>query len=418
MNFNPFEQKPKKPESIIMSFKDMYVKPYDKNEVSPYTKVRCILMNGTEYEAVWCKHHFNRHFPDNEARRAVALIRRSEHQQQKLISLLKPIDETLLETTISYEQLAVDLTAFLAQRAKDKNVKNALDFALLEDFDHLYRYANLLETDMGIHAERLVGAYTEIMPARPTIAHHRHPVDTIRTSINNKTADITTMLDVGIITAAEQQTMNYYMNIAQFYKTQKGRELYAEIGMVEEDHVSHYGSLMDTKATLFENLLLHEYTECYLYYSMLNDESDKYIKRIWEMLLEQEIAHLHSAVKLLNKYEGKEWQQVIPNGEFPDLIKLHENKDYIRHITQKTINNTSLKESYINVDKLPDDADFFKYQKKVHANPVNERGHTVIVDHINEYGKDYRYQDKEHPVKALRSRTVDNYSIGREKSSN
>ncbi|MBR2398235.1 MAG: hypothetical protein IKA97_05660, partial [Clostridia bacterium] len=380
MNFNPFEQKPKKPESVIMSFKDMYVKPYDKNEVSPYTKVRCILMNGTEYEAVWCKHHFNRHFPDNDARRAVALIRRSEQQQQKLISLLKPIDETLLETTISYEQLAVDLTAFLAQRAKDKNVKNALDFALLEDFDHLYRYANLLETDMGIHAERLVGAYTEIMPARPTIAHHRHPVDTIRTSINNKTADITTMLDVGIITAAEQQTMNYYMNIAQFYKTQKGRELYAEIGMVEEDHVSHYGSLMDTKATLFENLLLHEYTECYLYYSMLNDESDKYIKRIWEMLLEQEIAHLHSAVKLLNKYEGKEWQQVIPNGEFPDLIKLHENKDYIRHITQKTINNTSLKESYINVDKLPDDADFFKYQKKVHANPVNERGHTVIVD--------------------------------------
>ncbi|MBR6692971.1 MAG: hypothetical protein IKL61_03355, partial [Clostridia bacterium] len=224
MNFNPFEQKPKKPESVIMSFKDMYVKPYDKNEVSPYTKVRCILMNGTEYEAVWCKHHFNRHFPDNEARRAVALIRRSEQQQQKLISLLKPIDETLLETTISYEQLAVDLTAFLAQRAKDKNVKNALDFALLEDFDHLYRYANLLETDMGIHAERLVGAYTEIMPARPTIAHHRHPVDTIRASINNKTADITTMLDVGIITAAEQQTMNYYMNIAQFYKTQKGRE--------------------------------------------------------------------------------------------------------------------------------------------------------------------------------------------------
>ena len=151
---------------------------------------------------------------------------------------------------------------------------------------------------------------------------------------------------------------------------------------------------------------------------MLNDESDKHVKRIWEMLLEQEIAHLHSAVRLLNKYEGKEWQQVIPNGEFPELIKLHENKDYIRHITQKTINNTSLKETYINVDKLADDADFFKYQKKVHSNPANERGHTVIVDHIKEYGKDYRYQDKEHPVKALRSRTEDNYSIGREKSAN
>ena len=412
MKFNPFEEKPKKPESILMGWKDIYVKSYDKNQVSPYTKVRCILMNGTEYEAVWCKHHFNRHYPDNDARRDVSLIRRSEQQQQKLISLLKPIDETLLETTIGYEQLAVDLTAFLAQRATDKNVKKALDFALLEDFDHLYRYANLLEMDMGIHAERLVGGYTEIMPGRPTIAHHRHPFDTVKPSINNKQADTVTKLDVGIITAAEQQTMNYYMNISQFYKTQKGRELYAEIGMVEEDHVTQYGSLIDTKATIFENLLMHEYTECYLYYSMYEDESEPYIKKIWEMLFEQEVAHLHSAVKLLNKYDKKSWDEVIPNGTFPELLKLRENKDYVREILGKTVSNTGDRENYISVDKLPENADFFKYQKKINSNPEKERGHTVIEDHIKEFKKDYRLQEKEHPVKCLRSRTEDNYTVG------
>ena len=395
-----------------MSFKDLYVKPYDKNEVSPYTKVRCILMNGTEYEATWCKHHFNRHYPDNDARRAVALIRRNEQQQQKMISLLKPIDETLLETTISYEQLAVDLTAFLAQRSTDKNVKKALDFALLEDFDHLYRYANLLEMDMGLHAERLVGTYTEIMPGRPTIAHHRHPYDNIKPSINNKQADAVTKLDVGIITAAEQQTMNYYMNISQFYKTQKGRELYAEIAMVEEDHVTHYGSLIDTKATIFENLLMHEYTECYLYYSMMEDESDKYIKGIWERLFEQEVSHLHSAVKLLNKYERKSWDEVIPDGNFPDLLKLCENKSYVREVLQKTVEDTTLYEGYTKVDKLEDNANYFKYQKKVHKNPENERGHTTIVDHVKNFNHDYRYQEKEHPVKCLRSRTEDNFTLG------
>ena len=42
MKFNPFEQKPKKVDSVIMAWKDIYVKPYDKNEVSPYTKTRCI----------------------------------------------------------------------------------------------------------------------------------------------------------------------------------------------------------------------------------------------------------------------------------------------------------------------------------------------------------------------------------------
>ena len=101
-------------------------------------------MNGTEYESVWFGHNFHRHVDDNDLKRTLALVRRNEQQQQKLISSLKPIDENLLETTIGYEQLAVDLTAFLAQHVKDKNVKNALDFALLEDFDHLYRYANML----------------------------------------------------------------------------------------------------------------------------------------------------------------------------------------------------------------------------------------------------------------------------------
>ena len=412
MKFNPFKEKPKRVESTLMSWKDIYVQPYDKNEVSPYTKTRCILMNGTEYEAVWCKHHFNRHYPDNDARRAVALIRRSEQQQQKMISLLKPIDESLLETTIGYEQLAVDLTAFLAQRSTDKRVKQALEFALLEDFDHLYRYANMLESDMGIHAERLVGSYTEIMPGRPTIAHHRHPFDCIRPSIDNKTADLVTKLDVGIITAAEQQTMNYYMNIAQFYTTQKGRELYADIAMVEEDHVSHYGSLIDTKATIFENLLMHEYTECYLYYSMYQDETDPHVKEVWERLLEQEIAHLHSAVTLLNKYDKKSWDEVIPGGDFPELLKLHENKEYVRAVLQKTVSVTADKEGYASVTDLPDDADFFKYQKKINAEPKNERGHTVIVEHIDRFGKDYRFQEKEHPVKCLRSRTEDNYTVG------
>lgn len=97
-----------------------------------------------------------------------------------MIANLKPADENLLQTTLGYEQLAVDLTAFLAQRQTKQWVKDAFDFALLEDFDHLYRYANLLESDLGEHAEKYIGSYTEIMPGRPTVAHHRHPYDNIK----------------------------------------------------------------------------------------------------------------------------------------------------------------------------------------------------------------------------------------------
>ena len=253
MSYNPFLAKPKKIESTIMSFKMLSPKPYNKNEVDPYTRVRCILMNGTEYEAVWSKHHLNRHCGDNDIRRAVGLIRNCEQQQQKLISNLKPADENVLQTTLGYEQLAVDLTAILAQRQTNKFVKDALDFALLEDFDHLYRYANLLETDMGEHAEHYIGSYTEIMPGRPTVAHHRHPYDNIKKPISNISADPTTKCDVSIITAAEQQTMNYYMNLGAFYKHQKGREVYTEIAMVEEEHVSQYGSLIDPTMSMLDD---------------------------------------------------------------------------------------------------------------------------------------------------------------------
>ncbi len=413
MNFNPFNEKPKKMESVIMNWKTLSPKPYDKNQVDPYTRVRCILMNGTEYEAVWSKHHFNRHACNNDVRREVALVRRSEQQQQKLISALKPIDENLLETTIGYEQLAVDLTAILAQRAKDKHVKEALNFALLEDFDHLYRYANLLETDMGEHAEKYVGDYTEIMPGRPTISHHRHPYDSIKNPISNHKADPITKCDVMIITAAEQQTMNYYMNLGAFYKNAKGRELYTEIGMVEEQHVSQYGSLIDPNASMCEDMLMHEYVECYLYFSMLNDETDKNIKKIWEMLFEQELAHLHQAVKMLRTYEKKDWSDVIPNGEFPELISFHNNKEYVRSVLGRTVSLTADRESYIDISKVPDTANFFKYQNKVNAKPEEEAGHKVIVDHIKRFGEDYRVQDKEHPVKSLRSRQEDNIALGR-----
>lgn len=414
MSFNPFCEKPKKTDSIFMDWKELAPKPYDKNATDPYTKTRIILMNGTEFEAVQCGHQTQRKICDNDLRREMAIVRKSEQMQQKKIASLKPVDETQLEQTIGYEQLAVDLTAFMAQRSKDKNVKAALDFALLEDFDHLYRYADLLENDSDIHAEELVGRYTEIMPGRPTISHHRYPADEVKHHIDAKKADFATMLDTHIITAAEQQTMNYYMNLGAFYHNDYGRKLYTEIGMVEEQHVTQYGSLIDPNSTPLECMLMHEYVECYLYYSMYQDETDNYVRQVWERCLEQEIVHLHKANQLLKKYENKDWQCVLPQGDFPDLIKLHSNIDYVRKVLAKTANNTANLEGYIDVCDLPDNAEFFKYQCKVNTKkPDNVMSHKFIQDYMDKNGKDYRFEIKENPIPALRDRQNDNYTVGR-----
>ena len=411
---NPFNEKPAKMDSFFKPWKQLYRKPYDKREVDPYTRTRIILMNGTEYEAVWFTHQFQRHVQDNELRRALALSRRVEQQQQKVIAALKPADETVLEHTIGYEQLAVDLTAGMAQEEPDPMVKAALDFALLEDFDHLYRYSDLLEQESGVRAEQLVGHYTEIMPGRPTIAEHRHPTDNVRFYIDNKTAHPLTKLHTAIITAAEQQTMNYYMNICATYPTDVGRRLYQEIGLIEEQHVTQYGSLMDPRATMLECLLMHEYTECYLYYSCYMDETDPYVKGVWEEHFQQEIAHLHAAADLLKTYEKKDWQQVIPDGAFPKLLTLHENIGYIRGVLGSQASLTSRLENYVAESALPTDAPFYAFQRALNTPPEQVPTHFVIQDYMNDHGQDYRWETAEEPVPALRSRTRDDISVGRE----
>lgn len=409
---NPFEQKPIKPEDTILDWKSLYPKPYDKNEVDPWTKARIILMNGIEVEAVIFGHNFHRNCPDQNLRREAALCRRSEAMQQKTINWLSPGNETQLEQTIGYEHLAVDLTAWLAQNVPDKYVKACLDFALLEDFDHLYRYANLLKMDKNIPAHKLVQDYVEITPGRPTIAHHRFPYESVKKPVNFKKADIMTVLAVMIITAGEQQTMNFYMNMGPTYENDPGRMLYQEIGMVEEQHVTHYGSLMDPNSTWLENMLLHEYLECYLYYSFYTDEPDSRIKKLWELHLEQEISHLHSVKELLKKYEKTDWQEVVP-GEFPELLHFHDTKDYVREVLATQVELTADREKFTEISNLPKNHEFFMYQDKVNKKVKNVPSHAVILDYISKNKEDYRSEVSPNPVKALTNRTKDETNLGR-----
>lgn len=410
---NPFHEHGKRIDEYLMDWKALSPQPYDKNTVDPYTRTRIILMNGTEFENVWQTHQFSRNCSNGDVRRTLALMRRSEQQQQKLIAALKPDDETMLEHTIGYEQLAVDLTAHLAKREPDEHVRNALNFALLEDFDHLYRYADLLDMEAGVHAEKLVGGYTEIMPGRPTIAHHRHPFDSIKIPIDAKSADPQTCLCVGIITAAEQQTMNYYMNLCAAYPSTPGRALYREIGMIEEQHVSQYGSLMDVSCTWLENLLMHQYTECYLYWSCYETETDPLIRNVWAHMLDIELSHLQEAAKLLYREEYKEYQQVVGEGTFPAPLRLESNIDHVRSILAETVNLTACRETYTPVEKLEPGTDFSQYQEIVNHSVNNVASHSVIDRYIQAYGQDYRFELAQNPIETLRDRTHDNTQVGR-----
>src|SRR5690606_5902492 len=99
-----------------------------------------IAMNGIEVECIMFSHQMARHTADFGIKQQLAMVRRIEQQQQKAVNWLIPGNESTLEVTIGYEQVAVDLTAWLARHEPDPYLKKVYDFALLEDFDHLYRY--------------------------------------------------------------------------------------------------------------------------------------------------------------------------------------------------------------------------------------------------------------------------------------
>lgn len=95
-------------------------------------------------------------------------------------------------------------------------------------------------------------------------------------------------------------------------------------------------------------------------------------------------------------------------------MKFTQQKEYIRNVLAKTVHNTAEREGYINVSKLSPKSDFVVYQNKFIKNVEKMPSHIVIKDHISRFGEDYRVQDKEHPIKGLRDRKMDNTSCGRE----
>jgi hypothetical protein len=399
MSFNPLSEKGIPIEKQIRNWSELNVKPFDKRNVHPYTRTRVIFMNGIEVEAALFGHQFARNTNDMELKRNIAMSRRVEQQQQKTINWLIPGNETVLETTIGYEQVAVDLTSNLAKNEKNKYIKQALDFALLEDFDHLYRYANLMEMTTGEKADQITGQYTEITVGRPTVLEHRHPFDDVRKHYGPNDS-IKTKLNVMTITAAEQQTMNYYMNVGPINDNMTARGLYLEIAQIEEQHVTHYESLMDPSASWFEKLLLHEYNECYLYYSLMQQEVDNNIKAIWELHLNQEIAHLQKAVDLMKRYEKRNAADLLPK-QIPEPVVFESNVDYVRDILATQVDYNAYETDFLPPNKFEDDRRYKEYQGMVNKGDVPSV--KVIEENKQRNGREYRQElAGPHPMERYR----------------
>ena len=172
--------------------------------------------------------------------------------------------------------------------------------------------------------------------------------------------------------------------------------------MIEEQHVTGYGCLSDPSTDMFECMLMHEYTECYLYWSCYNDETDERIKQIWLMHFEEELSHLHFAAAIAGKIQRQGLAAALPRrGRVSGAFGPFPNRRATSARCCAAVRLTGRAESYAEVDDLPDNFRFFSYNRAVQGNVKSLASHVVIEKAIEKFGKDYRVEDKAHPIRGL-----------------
>jgi rubrerythrin len=317
------------PERQRFTWSELAGEPTSKLDSHAFTRVRIILMNGIESEQVRFLHACARMQP--RLHRELGLIRRIEHHQQTMVNWLLPADLSPLETTIAFEQVAIEITAGVAAREPDEYLAQVYRFGLLEDFDHLYRFSALMDRMCGKDANNILQCYTDVLPGRPTSVEHRSVEDDLRRHYQRLTAAPLSKLHAYTIMAAENQTHDYYMTIGPMFSDPLARQLYAEIASIEEQHTTQYESIIDPRESWLEKWLLHEASEVYNYHSCAVQESDPKVRAIWERFVDYELGHLHFVRQLYEEYERRDAAELLP-ATLPDPLPHRSHRRYVREV--------------------------------------------------------------------------------------
>jgi hypothetical protein len=344
------------------TWKDLVQKPISKMNIDAFTRIRIILMNGIESETIRFSHSCAR--MNKGLQGSLARVRRKEQHQQTLVNWLLPADQSPLETTIGYEQVAIEVTAALAQKEPDPYMAQVLRFGLLEDFDHLYRYAALLDRLQGIDANTITQSYTDIMPGRPTVDEHRDPMDDLREHYDKRTAHPLTKLHAYTILSGEHQTHDYYMHYGPWFADPLARQLYAEIASIEEQHVTQYESIIDPTESWIEKWLLHEANEVYNYYSCMTQEDHPQIKAIWERFLDYELGHLQFVRDVCKQIERRDPAEILPES-LPEPIAYTSNREYVRQVLRDEVQLRADGTRFVDKSQEPERS--LEYRRRMNA---------------------------------------------------
>jgi hypothetical protein len=349
----------------VFTWREMAGPPYSKLDDDAFTRVRVILMNGIESEAVRFSHACAR--KNARLQSLLARIRRIEHHQQTMVNWLNPADQSPLETTIGFEQVAIEVTAAVAQVEPDPYLAQVYRFGLLEDFDHMYRFSALLDRLEGKDSNHILQSYTDVIPGRPTAVEHRAPDNDLRTPYDRKRAEPLTKLNALLIMAAENQTHDYYMTIGPQFADPIARMLYAEIASIEEQHVTQYESIIDPTETWIEKWLMHEATEVWAYWSCMEQESSSRIKAIWERFLSYELGQLHAVMDYMRGAD-LDPEALLP-AKLPAPVKFESQREFVRETLANEVDLRAAGTQIVPGSSEPDDSKRYREQLSSEGSP-------------------------------------------------
>ena len=350
----------------VFTWRDLAGPTYSKLDADAFTRVRVILMNGIESEALRFSHACAR-MNDREMQRALAIVRRVEQHQQTMVNWLNPADQSALETTIGFEQVAIEVTASVAQSEPDPYLAQVYRFGLLEDFDHLYRYSALMDRLEGKDANAILQSYTDVRPGRPTMVEHRSPLDDLREPYDRATASPLSKLNALTIMSGEHQTHDYYMTVGPTFSDPVARQLYAEIASIEEQHVTQYESIIDPRETWLEKWLLHECNEVYNYWSCLEQEDEPHVKSVWDRFLAYELGQMHFVMDLMKKIERRDPAELLPE-TLPEPIEYRSQREFVRRVLEKEVDLRATGTRFVAPDQESEAT--LEYRRQLHSKGV------------------------------------------------
>ncbi|MET0340961.1 MAG: hypothetical protein ABW252_08160 [Polyangiales bacterium] len=349
------------------TWRELMHPPCGKLDADAFTRMRAVAMCALEVEAGRFGHACGRN--DRGLRAELARVRRIEQHQETLLRQLVPANQTPLESAIAHEQTAIELTAALAASEPDAYVAQVYRFALLEDLDHLYRFAALLDRVEGRDANTLLQSHTDILPGRPSALAHSHPDDDLRDPYRRDQAALTTKLGAYTAVALKTHSRGFYLAVGASYPDPLGRQLFAELASIEEQHLTQLESLLDPEESWLERWLLHEASEVVGYESCLAAETDPRVRPVWERFLGYELGQLQHVAGLLAEHEQRDPAELL-DGLAPRVNPWVSHREYIRGVLRSEVHLTASGHQLIPRADDPPDSASRRYRDGVHRDGV------------------------------------------------